>query len=99
MGAGNLLEDAINCEPGSWPLFLGALALIASLFVAGVSALTVTSPRRWSWLLLLGGAGGAKLGFGLLLMGSTWIAFATSIHRHLRVVDATPAPLWSGQSC
>jgi len=75
MGMGNLLEDAFDVEAGVWGFFGGGIAMLVSLIIAGISALTVDSPKRWSGLFLLFAAPGATLGFGLVMMGVSWILF------------------------
>ena len=75
MGVGILLEDAFDVEAGVWGFFGGGIALLVSLIIAGISALTVDTPRRWSGLFLLFAAPGATLGFGLVMMGVSWILF------------------------
>lgn len=75
MGMGNLLEDAFDVEAGVWGFFGGGIAMLVSLIIAGISALTVDAPRRWSGLFLLFAAPGATLGFGLVMMGVSWILF------------------------
>ena len=75
MGMGNLLEDTFDVEAGVWGFFGGGIALLVSLIIAGILALTVVAPRRWSGLFLLFAAPGATLGFGLVMMGVSWILF------------------------
>jgi hypothetical protein len=75
MGMGNLLEDAFDVEAGVWGFFGGGIAMLVSLIIAGISALTVDAPGRWSGLFLLFAAPGATLGFGLVMMGVSWILF------------------------
>jgi hypothetical protein len=74
-GLDNLLEDVFSVESAVWAFFGGRLAIMASLIVAGLAALTVDSPRRWSGLFLLLGVPGALTGFGLVIMGVSWILF------------------------
>jgi hypothetical protein len=74
-GLGNLFEDAFDVEAAVWAFFGGGLLMMLTLVIAGVAALTVRSPRRWSGLFLLLGATGAMLGFGLVMMGVSWILF------------------------
>ena len=74
-----------------WGFFVGGVGLIFSLTLAGVFALTVRDPLRRSGVFLLLGATGGMLGFGMLIMGLTWIAFSFWISRELRVLQAVPA--------
>jgi len=75
MGIGNLLEDAFDIEAGVWGFLGGGLTMLVSLIIAGISALTVDNPRRWSGLFLLFASSGAMLGLGLAMMGVSWILF------------------------
>lgn len=50
--------------------------MLVTLAAAGITALTVGSPRRWSGLFLLVAAPGAMLGFGLVMLGVAWILLA-----------------------
>jgi hypothetical protein len=75
VGLGNLFEDAFDVEAAVWVFFGGGLLMLVSLPIAGVAALTVRSPQRWSGLFLLFAAPGAILGFGFVIMGVSWILF------------------------
>jgi hypothetical protein len=75
VGLGNLFEDAFDVEAAVWVFFGGGLLMMVTLLIAGVAALTVRSPRRWSGLFLLFGAPGVMLGFGGVMMGVSWILF------------------------
>lgn len=75
-GLGDLFEDAFDIEAGVWLFFGGGLVMMVSLLIAGIAALTVHSPRRWSGLFLLLAVPGALYGFGLVMMGVSWILFA-----------------------
>jgi hypothetical protein len=75
VGLGNLFEDAFDVEAAVWVFFGGGLLMMVTLLVAGVAALTVRSPRRWSGLFLLFAAPGVMLGFGGVMMGVSWILF------------------------
>jgi hypothetical protein len=75
VGLGNLFEDAFDVEAAVWVFFGGGLLMMVTLLIAGVSALTVRSPRRWSGLFLLFAAPGVMLGFGGVMMGVSWILF------------------------
>jgi hypothetical protein len=86
---GNLFEDAFGWEWAEWGFFIGGMGMLITLALAGVLALTVRSPMRWSGLFLLLGSTGAMLGFGLLVMGLTWIGLSVWIYRH--VVREQPA--------
>lgn len=88
-GLGNLFEDALGLEWAEWGFFIGGLSMLITLALAGTLALTVRSPMRWSGLFLLLGSTGAMLGYGLLVMGLTWIGFSDWISRH--VVQKQPA--------
>jgi hypothetical protein len=96
-GLGNLFEDAFNIEAAVWVFFGGGLVMMVSLLIAGIAALTVRSPRRWSGLFLLFAAPGGLLGFGLVMMGVSWILFGLWIVYQLRAfvvalaVAAVPA--------
>jgi hypothetical protein len=93
-GVGDLLEDAFGVADGVWLFFVGGLLLMTSLIVAGVAALTVRSPRRWSGLFLLFAAPGAMLGVGAIMMGVSWILFGLWIayeHRAFVIALAVAA--------
>ncbi len=75
-GLGNLVEDVFDIEAGFWAFAAGSIVMLVSLFAAGVAELTVSSPRRWSGLFLIGGAVGGLLGVGLLIMGVAWVLFS-----------------------
>ena len=75
VGVGDLLEDAFDVEAAVWVFFGGGLVMMVSLIVAGVAALTVRSPRRWSGLFLLFAVPGGMLGFGFVMLGVSWILF------------------------
>jgi hypothetical protein len=93
-GLGDLFEDAFDVEAAVWAFFGGGLLMMLTLVIAGVAALTVRSPRRWSGLFLLLGATGAMLGFGIVMMGVTWILFGLWIvyqHRALVIALAIAA--------
>lgn len=91
-GMGNLLEDALDVESGELAFLLGGIVMMLALLGAGVSALTVKSPLRWSGLFLAVGATGGLLGAGLLSMGLAWLAFSmwivTNSKRTARVADS-----------
>ena len=82
-GLGNLFEDAFGWEWAEWGFFIGGMGMLITLALAGILALTVRSPIRWSGLFLLLGSTGAMLGYGLLVMGLTWIGFSVWIYRHV----------------
>ena len=90
-GLGNLFEDAFDIEPAVWAFFGGGLVMMVSLLVAGIAALTVRSPRRWSGLFLLLAVPGAMLGFGIVMMGTAWILFGLWIVFEHRVFVAAVA--------
>ena len=93
-GVGDLLEDAFGVEDAVWLFFGGGLLMMASLIVAGVAALTVRSPRRWSGLFLLFAAPGAMLGIGAVMLGVSWILFGLWIvyeHRAFVIALAVAA--------
>ena len=100
-GLGNLFEDAFGVEAAVWAFFGGGLVMMLSLIVAGIAALTIRSPRRWSGLFLLFAFPGGILGFGLVLMGVSWILFALWIVSQRRAyvialsVAAAPALAYS----
>lgn len=88
-GVGDLLEDAFGIEDGVWLFFGGGLLLLVSLIVAGVAALTVNSPYRWSGLFLVVAAPGAMLGVGAIMMGVSWVLFGLWIvYQHRAFVIA-----------
>ena len=74
-GVGNLIEDVFGIEAAVWAFFGGGVLYVTSLVVAGVAALTVVSPDRWSGLFLLLGVPAAMLGFGWAITGISWILF------------------------
>ena len=74
-GLGDLFEDAFDIEAAVWLFFGGGLVMMVSLLIAGIAALTVRSPQRWSGLFLLLAVPGALYGFGLVMMGVSWILF------------------------
>jgi hypothetical protein len=95
-GLGNLFEDAFDVEAAVWAFFGGGLLMMVSLIIAGIAALTVDSPRRWSGLFLLVAVPGGLLGFGLVMMGVSWILFGLWIvyqHRVFVVALAVAAVL------
>ena len=100
-GLGNLFEDVFNVEAAVWAFFGGGLVMMVSLIVAGIAALTVDSPRRWSGLFLLVAFPGGMLGFGLVMMGVSWVLFGLWIvyeHRGYVIalaVAAVPALAYS----
>lgn len=87
-GLGNLFEDAFGWEWAVWGFFIGGVGFVVTVALAGILALTVSSPMRWSGLFLLLASTGGMLGFGLLLMGITWLAFIVWIYRH-DITDAS----------
>ncbi|GMQ84903.1 MAG: hypothetical protein BMS9Abin07_0468 [Acidimicrobiia bacterium] len=94
VGLGNLFEDAFDVEAAVWVFFGGGLLMLVSLPIAGIAALTVHSPRRWSGLFLLFAAPGAILGFGFVMMGVSWILFGLWIvyqHRAFVIAIAVAA--------
>jgi len=96
-GLGNLFEDAFDIEAAVWAFFGGGLVMMLSLLIAGIIALTDSSPRRWSGLFLLFALPGGMLGFGMVMMGVSWILFGLWIVFQFRalvialVVAAVPA--------
>ena len=89
VGLGNLFEDAFDVEAAVWMFFGGGLLMLVSLPIAGIAALTVRSPRRWSGLFLLFAAPGATLGFGFVIMGVSWILFGLwMLYQHRAFVIA-----------
>lgn len=83
-GLGNLFEDAFGWGWAEWGFFIGGMGFVITVAAAGILTLTVRSPMRWSGLFLLLGSTGGMLGFGLLLMGATWIGFSLWIYSHSR---------------
>jgi hypothetical protein len=89
VGLGNLFEDAFDVEAAVWIFFGGGILMLVSLPIAGIAALTVRSPQRWSGLFLLFAAPGAMLGFGFVIMGVSWILFGLWIvYQHRAFVIA-----------
>lgn len=88
LGLGNLLEDVFDVEAAVWAFFAGGIVMMISLLVAGILALTAGTPRRWSGLFLLLAVPGGMLGFGIVMMGVSWILFGLWIvfERHVFVV-------------
>lgn len=89
-GLGNLFEDAFGWEWAEWGFFIGGMGFVITVALAGILALTASSPMRWSGVFLVLGSTGGMLGFGLLLMGVAWISFGAWIYRHTE--KQTPAP-------
>lgn len=87
-GLGNLFEDAFGWEWAEWGFFIGGIGFVITVALAGVLTLTVSSPMRWAGVFLLLGSTGGMLGFGLLVMGVTWISFAVWIFQRLE--ERTP---------
>ena len=88
-GLGNLLEDAFDVEAAVWAFLGGGVLMMIGLLVAGVVALADNTEGRWSGLFLLFAVPGAMLGFGLVMMGFSWLLFALWIaSRHRGVVVA-----------
>lgn len=72
---GNLIEDILDYEWGFVLFGAGGIATVLASVVAGVAALTVQDPFRWSGLFLLGvGAGPAA--DSALVWAVVWLAFA-----------------------
>ena len=93
-GLGDLFEDVFGIEAAVWLFFGGGLVMMVSLLIAGIAALTVRSPQRWSGLFLLLAVPGALYGFGLVTMGVSWILFALWIvyqHRAFIIAVAVAA--------
>lgn len=85
-GVGNLFEDVFGIEDAVWAFFGGGMLYMVSLLIAGIAALTVASPNRWSGLFLLLGVPSAMLGFGWVITGIAWLMFGSWIltrHRFL----------------
>jgi len=74
-GVGNLLEDVFSIEDAVWAFFGGGMLYMVSLLIAGIAALTVASPNRWSGLFLLLGVPSAMLGFGWVITAIAWVVF------------------------
>ena len=72
-GIGTLLEDAFDIDAAVWAFFGGGLLMMVGLLVAGVAALTVRAPERWAGAFLLLAVPGGLLGFGIVMMGVSWI--------------------------
>ncbi len=87
-GLGNLFEDAFGWEWAEWGFFIGGMGFVITVALAGILTLTVDSPFRRVGVILLLGSTGGMLGFGLLVMGVTWISFAVWIVR--RSKEPTP---------
>lgn len=84
-GVGNLLEDVFGIEGAVWAFFGGGMLYMVSLLLAGIAALTVASPNRWSGLFLLLGVPSAMLGFGWVITAITWVVFG--------FLDPDPTPI------
>lgn len=82
-GLGNLFEDAFGWGWAEWGFLIGGMGFVITMALAGILTLTVSSPIRWAGVFLLLGSTGGMLGFGLLLMGMTWISFGVWIYRQL----------------
>ncbi len=81
-GLGNLFEDAFGWEWAEWGFFVGGIAFVITVAMAGILMLTVDSPMRPIGAFLLLGSTGGMLGFGLLVMGVTWSSLGVWIFRH-----------------
>lgn len=91
--AGNLLEDVFDLAIGG-DLFTAGIVGFGATILAGVLALTVSDPYRWSGLFLIGYAAG--LGFpdsgGLWLAGASLIGMAYWITRVSTEAESRPDP-------
>lgn len=74
-GLGNLIEDILDYEWGFVLFGVGGIATVFASAIAGVSALTVQDPFRWSGLFLLGVAAGPAVD-SALVWAVVWLAFA-----------------------
>ncbi len=74
-GLGNLVEDIFGLDWGFYLFGLGGMATVLSLALAGILALSVRSPLRWTGLFLLGVAAGPALDSAAVWV-VVWIAFA-----------------------
>ncbi len=90
---GNLLGDVFDMSIGETLWTAGGVAFGLTL-VAGVVALTVTSPYRWSGLFLIGYAAGFAFpdSGGLWLSGASLIGMGFWIDRTAANADMSPAP-------
>lgn len=90
---GSLLGDVLDMSIGETLWTAGVIAFGLTL-VAGVVALTVNSPYRWSGLFLIGYAAG--FGFpdsgGLWLSGAPLVAMGFWIDRTAANTDRSPVP-------
>lgn len=84
LGIGGFLEDGFGIEDAVWVWFGGGITMFVSLPIAGVAALSVPSPLRWSGLFLIVAAPG-YYGFFAVTMGLSWILFAFWIVKQRRV--------------
>ena len=74
-GVGNLLEDVFELEDAVLAFFLGGIVYMVSALIAGIAALTVSGPERWSGLFLLLAVPAAMLGFGWVIAGVSFVLF------------------------
>jgi hypothetical protein len=74
-GFGNLFEDILDYEWGFVLFGVGGIATVIASALAGVAALTVRDPFRWSGLFLLGVAAGPAADSALVWV-VVWLVFA-----------------------
>jgi hypothetical protein len=73
-GLGNLIEDILDYEWGFILFGVGGITTVLASALAGVVALTVRDPFRWSGLFLLGVAAGPAAD-SALVWAVVWLAF------------------------
>ena len=81
-GLGNFLEDIAGVEWGFALFGIGGMATVATTGLAGVLALTVKDPWRWSGLFLLAVAAAPALDSGQVWV-LAWLGFAIALQRGL----------------
>ena len=94
VGVGDLFEDALGFEDAVWVFFGGGILMLVTLPIAGIAALSVSSPERWSGVFLLFAVPGVLLGFGIVMLGVSWILFGLWIvyqHRAFVIAIAVAA--------
>ena len=86
-GLGNLIEDILDYEWGFVLFGVGGIITVLASALAGVVALTVREPFRWSGLFLLGVAAGPAAD-SALVWAVVWLAFALYLRQFTQIPAA-----------